>query len=167
MDISTLTDQELSDLIEAALAEREARGLLQSSDDAAEALAQTVHAARERNLEPGEYLDWFQPIGVGFPVNAKVNHLGKVWRSTTPNNVWEPGVSGWEEFVEDGGIPPWIQPTGAHDAYYIEPTEGQKGPRCTHVGQIWLTLVDANTWEPSESVPTLWKDEGAAEEGTS
>ena len=27
----------------------------------------------------------------------KVTHNGKTWISTTDNNVWEPGVYGWEE----------------------------------------------------------------------
>ena len=27
----------------------------------------------------------------------KVTHNGKTWQSTTDNNVWEPGVYGWEE----------------------------------------------------------------------
>lgn len=27
----------------------------------------------------------------------KVMHNGKTWQSTTDNNVWEPGVYGWEE----------------------------------------------------------------------
>jgi len=26
-----------------------------------------------------------------------LTHAGKVWQSTTPNNVWEPGVFGWTE----------------------------------------------------------------------
>lgn len=26
-----------------------------------------------------------------------VSHHGHIWRSTAPNNVWEPGVSGWKD----------------------------------------------------------------------
>lgn len=43
------------------------------------------------------------------------------------------------------GPAPWVQPTGAHDAY------GQ-GDQVTHNGALWESTVDANVWEP----PTQW-----------
>jgi|SRR5690606_26355481 len=162
MDLSGFTDAELQDLEDQINDEQQARILLANGPQIAESLAQATQAARERDLAPGEHVVWVQPTGAHdcFPMNALVSHVGKVWRSTTPANVWEPGVSGWEEVVEGGGPSPWIQPTGTHDAYYLNPTEGQKGPTCTHVGRIWRTLVDANVWEPSAASPTLWADEG-------
>lgn len=39
------------------------------------------------------------------------------------------------------GPQPWVQPTGAHDAY-------EAGAVVTHNGQTWVSDVDANTWEP-------------------
>lgn len=36
---------------------------------------------------------------------------------------------------------PWVQPTGAHDAYAM-------GDQVTHAGQTWVSTLDANVWEP-------------------
>ena len=46
-----------------------------------------------------EWPAWSQPIGAhdAYPLGAKVNHCEKHWTSTVANNVWEPGVYGWEE----------------------------------------------------------------------
>lgn len=40
---------------------------------------------------------WVQPLGAGdaYPLDAIVTHDGFTWKSTTPANVWEPGVFGW------------------------------------------------------------------------
>lgn len=49
----------------------------------------------------GEWPEWSQPVGAvdTYPLDAKVAHNGKHWVSTVDNNVWEPGVYGWEEAV--------------------------------------------------------------------
>lgn len=48
------------------------------------------------------------------------------------------------------GPQPWIQPTGAHDAY-------QTGDRVTHTGSTWESLIDANVWEPgAPGTGALW-----------
>ena len=41
---------------------------------------------------------WVQPIGAhdAYPVDAKVTHKGQIWQSSVTNNIWEPGVYGWE-----------------------------------------------------------------------
>ena len=39
---------------------------------------------------------------------------------------------------------PWVQPTGAHNAYPIDIT-------ATHVGKTWESLTPANVWEPGVS----------------
>ena len=45
-----------------------------------------------------EILEWVQPDSTNPYVKGdKVTHNGKVWVSTIDNNVWEPGVYGWEE----------------------------------------------------------------------
>ena len=43
--------------------------------------------------------EWVQPTGAhdAYAKSAKVKHNGKKWNSTVDNNVWEPGVYGWEE----------------------------------------------------------------------
>jgi len=42
---------------------------------------------------------WVPPLGDGYQyqVGDKVTHNGKTWISTAENNVWEPGVYGWDE----------------------------------------------------------------------
>lgn len=47
-----------------------------------------------------EWPEWIQPSGAhdAYPVDAKVTHNGKKWISTVSDNVWEPGVYGWDEF---------------------------------------------------------------------
>lgn len=44
------------------------------------------------------YPEWVQPVGVPDSYNKGdvVSRDGVVWRSTVDNNVWEPGVYGWE-----------------------------------------------------------------------
>ena len=46
-----------------------------------------------------EYPEWVQPIGShdAYEIDDKVSHNDKHWVSTVDNNVWEPGVYGWEE----------------------------------------------------------------------
>nr|DAG01268.1 MAG TPA: ChiA1-BD-binding domain protein [Myoviridae sp. ctk6V34] len=46
-----------------------------------------------------EWPEWAQPTGAhdAYAKGAKVTHNGKKWISTADNNVWEPGVYGWEE----------------------------------------------------------------------
>ena len=39
---------------------------------------------------------------------------------------------------------PWVQPTGAHNAYPL-------GITVTHVGKTWESLTPANVWEPGVS----------------
>ena len=45
---------------------------------------------------------WKQPVATDegwtyYQEGELVFHNGRIWRSTTPNNVWEPGVSGWHD----------------------------------------------------------------------
>lgn len=48
---------------------------------------------------PGEIPDWKQPTGAqdAYMTDDKVKHNEKIWVSTVDNNVWEPGVYGWDE----------------------------------------------------------------------
>ena len=49
-----------------------------------------------------EWPEWIAPIGAhdAYPLGAKVSHKEKHWTSTVANNVWEPGVYGWEEATD-------------------------------------------------------------------
>lgn len=48
-----------------------------------------------------EFPEWIQPTGVqdAYMTGDKVSHNEKHWVSTADNNVWEPGVYGWEEIA--------------------------------------------------------------------
>lgn len=53
-----------------------------------------------RVADPGEeFPEWIQPIGAhdAYDLGDKVSRDGKHWESTVNNNVWMPGVYGWEE----------------------------------------------------------------------
>ncbi|MGO1608134.1 MAG: hypothetical protein ACTHXF_11715 [Brevibacterium yomogidense] len=102
--------------------------------------------------EQGE--NWIQPTGYhnAYPLGWTVTHDGKEWVSLTPANVWEPGVSGWREAVEDGGVPEWVRPTGTHDAY-------QLGDRVTFEGAVYESTMDGNVWPPADH-PDGWQQIG-------
>lgn len=45
-----------------------------------------------------EYPEWSQPIGAhdAYLLGDRVSYNGQHWVSTVDNNVWQPGVYGWE-----------------------------------------------------------------------
>ena len=48
--------------------------------------------------DTGEPLPWEQPDSTNpYMKGDKVTHAGKTWVSAIDNNIWEPGVYGWEE----------------------------------------------------------------------
>ncbi len=49
-----------------------------------------------------EWPEWSQPIGAhdDYAKGDKVAHDDKHWTSDVDDNVWEPGVYGWTEYVE-------------------------------------------------------------------
>ena len=49
-----------------------------------------------------EWPEWSQPLGAhdAYQTGDQVSHNGKKWVSSADNNVWEPGVYGWTEYVE-------------------------------------------------------------------
>lgn len=48
--------------------------------------------------DPTVIVAWEQPDSTNpYMTGDKVSHNGKTWVSTVDNNVWEPGVYGWEE----------------------------------------------------------------------
>ena len=46
-----------------------------------------------------EWPDWCFPCNKQnlYPLKAKVYHNNKYWQSIVDNNIWEPGINGWEE----------------------------------------------------------------------
>lgn len=49
-----------------------------------------------------EYPQWVKPTGAqdAYKIGKKVSHNGKHWINTYDNNIYEPGVYGWEEINE-------------------------------------------------------------------
>ena len=79
--------------------------------------------------------------------------LYKVLQNHTSQADWTPDIAvSLYVRVSADEWPAWIQPTGAHDAY-------NKGDKCYHPtpDKKWISLIDGNVYEPSESVPTLWE----------
>lgn len=52
-----------------------------------------------RYVPADETTPWVLPINAetAYALEARVTHNGKTWKSTTPANVWEPGVYGWDQ----------------------------------------------------------------------
>ena len=148
MDIGSVSDAELRRLkrmIDGELSRRET--LATAEKRAADLNAEFLAAA---GVTDGDV--WRQPTSAvdAYPKDWTVQHGGKTWVSLTPANVWQPGISGWREVVEEGsGAPEWVQPTGAHDAY-------QTGDTVTFEGQEYVSLIDGNTWSPT-AYPQGWE----------
>lgn len=68
--------------------------------------------------------------------------LYEVIQAHTTQDDWTPDVTPAlfkQVWVEE--YPEWVQPTGAHDAY-------AKDAKVTHNDKKWVSVVDANVWEP-------------------
>ena len=148
MDIADASDAELRQLKRMIDMELDRRETLANAGRAMDDIARSVLAAQGQ-VDGSE---WVQPTDAtnAYPKNWTVSHGGKLWVSLTPANVWEPGVSGWREVVEESAAAPeWVQPTGAHDAY-------QTGDTVTFEGQEYVSLIDGNTWSPT-AYPQGWE----------
>lgn len=94
-------------------------------------------------------------VGVSYELGDRVRYnevLYKVLQNHTSQEDWTPDVA-VSLFVRvgEGEFPEWVQPTGSHDAY-------NTGDKVSHNNKHWESLIDANVWEPSENVPTLWAE---------
>jgi hypothetical protein len=138
-DLTTLTDVALTQLRVDVEAEQRRRNLVASAPDTVAGINAGYLAAT--GIEQGD--PWRQPVGAhdAYPLGWTVTDAGKTWESTIGGNVWRPGVTGWREVVTGGGLPAWVQPLGAQDAYAL-------GARVTHNGQTWTSGYAANVWEP-------------------
>lgn len=57
--------------------------------------------AKVLNPDPEVIPEWEQPDSTNpYMTGDKVRHNDKIWISTVDNNVWEPGVYGWDEVTE-------------------------------------------------------------------
>ncbi|WP_155807486.1 hypothetical protein [Brevibacterium sp. VCM10] len=147
MDIRDASDAELRQLKTMIDTELGRRQTLATAGKQMDAIARDVLAAQ--GITDGD--EWVQPTDAtnAYPKDWTVTHDGKTWVSLTPANVWQPGVSGWREVVEEGAVPEWVAPTGAHDAY-------QTGDHVMFEGAEYVSLIDSNTWSPT-AYPQGWE----------
>jgi hypothetical protein len=103
------------------------------------------------------YPDWQTGIEVkAGEVYKFESNLYEVIQSHTTQSDWTPPIakSLWKRFYEPSDDPwPWVQPTGAHDAYPL-------GARVEYNGNIYESTIDANVWAPDV---TGWKNLTAPE----
>jgi len=88
-------------------------------------------------------------VDTAYPVGIRVRYGDKLYRceqAHTSQEGWEPPVvpALWTEVAEPGTIPVWKQPTGAQDAYMT----GDKVRYPDESGDVWISDVDNNVWEP-------------------
>lgn len=91
--------------------------------------------------------------------------LYKVLQDHVSQEDWTPDVAvSLFVRIDDPSIewPEWVQPAGAHDAYPIN-SKVSHGEFETHEKKHWLSLIDANVYEPTEEVPTIWSLQNAPE----
>lgn len=147
--LKTLTDSELIDLTLLVENENLRRLRIKKEKDL---LNQTqVAVLDDLGIMHEDGAAWTQPLGVhdAYLLAGTVLHNGKLWESLTPYNVWEPGVSGWREIVSGGGgVPVFVQPTGAHDAYSI-------GDEVMFEGTHYVSAINGNVWSPAAH-PAGW-----------
>lgn len=52
--------------------------------------------------DPDVIPEWIQPDSTNpYMAGDKVSHNNKIWISNIDNNVWEPGVYGWDEYSDN------------------------------------------------------------------
>ncbi len=84
--------------------------------------------------------------GETYKAGDRVRHDGVLYECVqghTSQSDWTPDITKalWKAVAEPGTIPEWVQPTGAQDAY-------NTGDKVRHNGNVWVSTVDNNVWEP-------------------
>lgn len=91
--------------------------------------------------------------GISVEVNTRYRYnedLYRVVQAHTTSSEWTPDITPalWTKVSIDEW-PEWVQPIGASDAYNI-------GDKVTYNGQHYISLIDGNTWSPSD-YPAGWE----------
>jgi hypothetical protein len=90
-------------------------------------------------------------VAVG-DVVAYGTNLYRCVQAHATQSDWTPPVTPalWVRFHEPSAGPqPWVQPTGAHDAY-------QKGDLVTFQGSVYRSKINSNVWSPT-AYPAGWE----------
>lgn len=155
-DLKQLDSEALNLLSQRVTAEVRRRRALRDNEAKIDQLISESQEAEGIVRGTGE--PWVQPAHAldAYSRGATVTHNGKHWQSTTPINTWEPGVSGWHHLPEadpetgEPGVPEWVRPSGAHDAY-------EQGQQVLFEGAVYESIhPGANTWSPTE-YPPAWE----------
>ncbi len=115
-------------------------------------LRQLIEAMAEESLDDETALDninvfpsW--KVGVLYEKDFRLKYDGilyKVLQNHTSQADWTPDVA-YSLYVNiaDPHIewPEWVQPLGSQDAYPL-------GAKVSHLDKHWISIVDANVWEP-------------------
>jgi hypothetical protein len=106
--------------------------------------AMASHAIAQ-SLEWTDPVFWFQNPVMTDDIR---NFGGRDYRSLIDFNVWPTSYRAyWEDL--GGGIPIWVQPTGAHDAYPLNFV-------VSHNGVTYRSTIPANVTVPGENVVFGW-----------
>lgn len=122
---------------------------LHASLGAGWALDQSQIPPADQMISTSAMEKWMQPTGAhdAYPKNRWVTHAGYNYYSLIDANVWEPSPQSTLWQISPLPPPlPWVQPTGAQNAYKIndEVTHTYPGRSETH----WKSRINANTTEP-------------------
>ena len=93
------------------------------------------------------FLAW--AAGTAYALDVRVRYGDKLYKCVqahTSQIGWEPPnvPALWTEVAKPGEIPVWKQPTGAQDAY----NKGDKVWYPERDTTVYVSIVDANVWEP-------------------
>ena len=88
-------------------------------------------------------------INTAYTAGQRVRWVESLYRceqTHTSQAGWVPGETPalWTEVANPRDIPIWRQPTGTQDAYAL----GDKVHYPAKDDPIWVSTLDANTWEP-------------------
>lgn len=100
------------------------------------------------------YPNWKEDLSVKVDERYRYGEtLYKCVQAHTTQSNWTPNVTPalWT-VVSLEEWPEWVQPTGAQDAY-------AKDDKVSHNDKHWISLVDANVWEPGAvGTESLWQE---------
>lgn len=85
-------------------------------------------------------------IGIWYDAGDLLEYNGglyEVVQAHTSQEDWPPDTTSalYKTSTPPGVIAEWVQPEGSHDAYAID-------TKVSHIGKIWISIIDANVWEP-------------------
>lgn len=128
--------------------EQKRRRTLETADEQVAIIANRYQQAMGRS----EGDPWVQPTGplTAYQPGSIVEWDDRLWFSTVAHNVHEPGVSGWRpQALEGEDAPPYVAPSGAHDAY-------QEGDEVMWEGEVYVAVRDGVVHSPADH-PESWR----------